>query len=204
MSDIDRTTPAAPPAAKPGVSYLEWGAIFGGAMVAGALTVVLTQFGTGIGLATADPILEDGLTWGIFLVGLWLVFIPFASASAGGYVAGRMRSHFGDGTEDESEFRDGIHGIVVWALATVAMGLAAGFSAAVSSALAPAAADPEVSAEMMQLLHSASTITAFAAGAGAVLGAAGAWFAALAGGQHRDEGIAISAFRGPFFRRMQS
>ena len=200
MSDIDHTIPAAPPAAKPGVSYLEWGAIFGGAVVAGALTVVLTQFGTGIGLATADPTVEDGLTWGIFLVGLWIVLVAFASASAGGYVAGRMRSHFGDGTKDESEFRDGIHGIVVWALATVVMGLAAGLSAAISGLAAPAA-DPEVSAELMSLMHSASTITAFASGAGAVLAAAGAWFAAVAGGSHRDEGIAISEFRGPFFRR---
>lgn len=201
MSDINPATPVAAPAARPGVSYLEWGAIFGGAVVAGALTIILTQFGAGIGLAVSDPNPEEGLTWGIFLVGLWLVLVALASATAGGYVAGRMRSRFGDGTSEESEFRDGIHGIVVWALATVVMGLAAGLSAAIAALGAPVPADPDVSADVVRLMHSASTITAFASGAGAVLAAAGAWFAAISGGQHRDEGIAISAFGAPFFRR---
>lgn len=191
---IDRTNPAGP-----GVSYLEWGAIFGGAVVTGALSIILTQFGAGIGLAASDPVGPDGgLSWSIFLIGLWLVLVAFASASAGGYVAGRMRSHFGDGTPDEGEFRDGIHGIIVWALATVVIGASVGLIAALSTVAAPAA--ETMSEEAIAAARSATVITAFATGAGAVLGAAGAWFAAISGGKHRDEGISVNAFVPGFFR----
>ncbi|PRX01228.1 UNVERIFIED_ORG: hypothetical protein BCL66_1416 [Martelella mediterranea] len=190
------TTPAAP-----GASYLEWGAIFGGAAVAGALATVLSQFGAGIGLAASDAMPgEDGLSWALFLIGLWLVLVAFASASAGGYVAGRMRSHFGDGTPDESEFRDGIHGIVVWALSTLVLGAGAALISALSS-LGAAPSGGEVSEEMMQMMHNASVITAFASAAGAVLAAAGAWFAGVAGGKHRDEGLSIHSFVPAALRR---
>ncbi|WP_052699832.1 hypothetical protein [Martelella endophytica] len=200
MAALDDVTPAAPPAPAPGVSYLEWGAIFGGAVVTGALAIVLTQFGTGIGLAVSDPNPETGLSWGLFLVGLWLVLVGFASASAGGYVAGRMRSHFGDAVEAESEFRDGIHGIVVWALATFVLGAGTALMTAIAAIAAPAAGG-DVTAETMQMMHTASTISAFATGAGAALGAAGAWFAAIAGGEHRDQGLSVDTFVPSFFRR---
>ncbi|MBB4121410.1 hypothetical protein [Martelella radicis] len=185
----------------PGVSYLEWGAIFGGAAVAGALATVLSQFGAGIGLAAshAQPT-QDGLNWALFLIGLWLILVAFASASAGGYVAGRMRSHFGDGTADESEFRDGIHGIVVWALSTLALGAGAALISAISS-LGATSASGEMTDEMMRMAQNASVVTAFGSAAGAVLAAAGSWFAGVAGGKHRDEGLSIHSFVPTALRR---
>ncbi|MAM09966.1 MAG: hypothetical protein CML23_05795 [Rhizobiaceae bacterium] len=188
-------------APRPGVSYLEWGAIFGGAAVAGALATVLSQFGAGIGLAASDAQpAEDGLSWALFLIGLWLILVAFASASAGGYVAGRMRSHFGDGTADESEFRDGIHGIVVWALSTLVLGAGAALISAISG-LGATSASGEMTEEMMRMAQNASVITAFGSAAGAVLGAAGAWFAGVAGGKHRDEGLSVHSFVPAALRR---
>ena len=199
MTDTTDITPDKTNPAGQGVSYLEWGPFFGGAVITGALSIVLTQFGAGIGLAASDRVGPGGsLTWGIFLIGLWLVLVAFASASAGGYVAGRMRSHFGDGTADEAEFRDGIHGIIVWALATIVIGAGMGLVAAISTIAAPAA--ETLSEEAMAAARNASVITGFATGAGAVLGAAGAWFAAIAGGKHRDEGISVNTFVPAIFR----
>nr|WP_272212231.1 hypothetical protein [Marinicella sp. W31]MDC2878142.1 hypothetical protein [Marinicella sp. W31] len=155
---------------QPGVSYLEWGAIFGGAAIAAAIATVLSQFGAGIGLAASDAgPSEDGLSWALFLIGLWLILVAFASASAGGYVAGRMRSHFGDGTADESEFRDGIHGIVVWALSTLVLGAGFAMISAISG-LGASQASVEMTEEMMRMTQHASVITAFGSAAGASLG----------------------------------
>ena len=36
----------------------------------------------------------------------------------GGYIAGRMRAPI-DASDDEIEFRDGTHGVLVWAIAMV-------------------------------------------------------------------------------------
>ena len=52
------------------------------------------------------------------LSGLYLVFAAIVAFGVGGYVAGRMRSPVG-GTDDEIEFRDGILGVLSWAIAVV-------------------------------------------------------------------------------------
>lgn len=184
-------------------SYLEWGPVFGGAAVALAITMLLTQFGAGIGLSAAsDATLEGGgASWNPFIAGLWLVLVALASASAGGYLAGRMRTRAYDATEDEVEFRDGAHGIVVWAVS----GVVAMFAVSITTALAGigAAADPataETAAEVLANAAAAGVVFNFASAAGAVLAAAAAWFAATTGGSHRDEGIAIHGVVPPYLR----
>jgi len=188
---VAESVPAAPSATG---SYLEWGPVFGGAAVALAITMLLTQFGAGIGLsAAADATLEGGgASWNPLIAGLWLVLVALASASAGGYIAGRMRSRFNDATEDEVEFRDGVHGLVVWAVSGVVAMFAVSVVTALAGIGASADADTtETAAEVLANAAAAGIVFNFASAAGSVLAAAGAWFAATTGGSHRDEGTAI-------------
>jgi len=184
-------------------SYLEWGPVFGGAAVALAITMLLTQFGAGIGLtAAADATLEGGnASWNPLVAGMWLVLVALASASAGGYLAGRMRTRAHDATEDEVEFRDGAHGLVVWAVS----GVVAMFGVSLVTALAGigAAADTataETAAEVLANAAAAGVVFNFASAAAAALAAAAAWFAATTGGSHRDEGTAIHGVVPPYLR----
>lgn len=180
--------------AEPGTAYLQWGAIFGGIAIASAISVVLTQFGAGAGLTVGDPMLDDGtVSWVVLVAGLWTVLVAIASASAGGYLCGRMRARFGDATADEIEVRDGVHGLVVWAGATLIVVAITGIAAALGTiaSIGATAESVEISDDVLRLTANNSIIFAFATAAGAALAAAAAWFAGVAGGSHRDDGLSI-------------
>lgn len=102
-------------------SYLDWPAALAGAALAYALFMVLSTFGAGIGLSMASPDPQEGasLRWITIAAGIWFVWVTITSFAAGGYLAGRMRRPAGDATQDEVETRDGAHGVVVWAAASV-------------------------------------------------------------------------------------
>jgi nucleoid DNA-binding protein len=104
-----------------GASYVEWSAIFAGAIVASAIMVLMTAFGSAIGLSLVSP--YHGASPIIFYIALalWFVWITVSSFVAGGYIAGRMRRPVDGATIHESHVRDGVHGLVVWAVA-VAIG----------------------------------------------------------------------------------
>jgi hypothetical protein len=202
------------------------------------------------------------------LSGLYLVLVAIAAFGIGGYIAGRMRAPL-RGTAEEIEFRDGTHGLLVWAIAialTVLMAWAAAQSLSRLAApsggpagsgqsvaaenlnaydldrlfraprrpqnvdlvyarseagrilltsaghsgvnpddraylaqltanvtgLAPPDAEKRVDAVIAQARDNirrarrAAVILAFMAGAAALVGAAVAWYAACAGGAHRD------------------
>ncbi|MGB5832827.1 MAG: hypothetical protein WBG92_12660, partial [Thiohalocapsa sp.] len=54
----------------PYVPYLEWSALFGGMAVAGAIALVLLQFGAAIGLSLGEPTLADGAaSWNVLVAG---------------------------------------------------------------------------------------------------------------------------------------
>jgi hypothetical protein len=53
------------------------------------------------------------------LSGIYLVAVALTSYGIGGYVAGTLRSRLDDVDADEIEVRDGTHGILVWAFATL-------------------------------------------------------------------------------------
>jgi hypothetical protein len=105
----------------PAPTYLHWSPILAGAIVAAAVSFVLLSFGSGIGLAVASP----SSTWrdtsaALAVVGgLWLLLTSLASFGLGGYLAGRLRESWSDAAPDAVEFRDGIHGLLVWGLAIV-------------------------------------------------------------------------------------
>jgi hypothetical protein len=79
----------------------------------------------------------------VLVSGLYLLLAAIVSYGFGAYLAGRMRPRLTTGTPEEIEFRDGTHGLLVWALATLLTGLLA--LAAVQS-LSRAGSPPSVSA----------------------------------------------------------
>ncbi|MGE3541243.1 MAG: hypothetical protein AB7N91_27895 [Candidatus Tectimicrobiota bacterium] len=102
-------------------SYVEWGAVLGGAFVVVALSFLFFTFGTAIGLSVISPWASEGVsatTLG-FGAAFWFIVVETLSFAAGGYLAGRMRARRGDATAHEVEVRDGSHGLLVWAVAAV-------------------------------------------------------------------------------------
>ena len=81
--------------------YVDWAAIFAGAVIAVAIAVLLGGFGAALGLSTisAEPGEGSGLL-GLIVTGLWVTLTLIASYMTGGYVAGRMRRRTGTGTPD--------------------------------------------------------------------------------------------------------
>ena len=102
-------------------SYVEWGAVAGGAVAALAVGLVLLNFGTAIGLASVSPFTSTAT--GLKAVGVgaafWFLLVTVWSFALGGYLAGRLRHRWNDATPNEVEFRDSAHGLLVWALAVL-------------------------------------------------------------------------------------
>jgi hypothetical protein len=120
-------------------TYLQWAAVVSGALLASALLIVLLAFGSAIGLAVVSPApsWRDSSAALALLSGLFLILASLASFGAGAYVAGRLRTRWSQASHsDEVEFRDGMHGLLVWAAAVVITTLVA---AAVTAATAPPA-----------------------------------------------------------------
>jgi hypothetical protein len=269
MSDtMVNTAPRAP-----GTFNVQWGPVIAGAIAAAALATVLHAFAAAIGLAVGStaPTWRDASIGLWILSGVYLILVALASYGLGGYVAGILRDRFATaGNTDEVEFRDGVHGLLVWALATLltALFLLMAVSASTRLAAPSGPAGPSASvagentiafdldrlfrgdrrqgdatdltytrAEAVRILLTSSShsgvaaedraylvrlvsartglaapeaerrvdtaiasarnnlararksavITAFMAGAAALAGAVAAWFASIAGAQHRDD-----------------
>jgi len=110
--------PVAATALRPGLS---WSAIFGGAAVATAVTVMLTALGSGIGLASVSPMSHDNPSAVTFTVwaAIWLIIVQWIASFFGGYLAGRLRPSLGGVHRDEVTFRDTATGFVTWAVAAL-------------------------------------------------------------------------------------
>ncbi len=115
------TDTRAAPLADERIHYVQWGPIFAGALAAAALAFVLHSFAAAIGIAVSStaPTWRDASVALWILTGLYLVLVALASFGLGGYVAGRTRARLSLSNPDEIEFRDGTHGLLVWALAIV-------------------------------------------------------------------------------------
>lgn len=102
-------------------SYVDWSAIIAGVLLASAISVVLISFGSAVGLNFLDFNAREGAS-PIFIgivAASWFLWVQISSFMAGGYLTGRMRRRHLDATEDESDMRDGAHGLLVWAGAAV-------------------------------------------------------------------------------------
>jgi hypothetical protein len=112
--------------ARAGTSYVEWGAVFAGALAASAISFVLLTAGASIGLSLISPYAGQSYSKTAASVAVfWSVAAPILAFLVGGYIAGRMRSAWEAGSSDEVQFRDGMHGMLVWALSIVAGGVLA-------------------------------------------------------------------------------
>ena len=103
-------------------SAVSWGAIFGGAAAAGALSLILLLLGTGLGLSSVSPWATEGIdasTFGVSSI-IWITFMQLAASGMGGYLAGRLRTRWAGAQPDEVYFRDTAHGFLAWAVATLA------------------------------------------------------------------------------------
>ena len=264
------------PADARGPIYLQWTPVLAGAILAASLSFVLLSFGSAIGLAVASPSSSwrDTSAALALLGGLWLLLTSLASFGLGGYLAGRLRAAWSVGVPHEVEFREGIHGLLVWGLAIL---IGAFLAVAATRTVAPradlttptaASAEPLLAFELDRLFRSerrpvdsgndseiraqaariitaglghtgispddraylirlvetrtglphpdaearanqvisqaseaiararrGAVILAFMIGAALMLGAAVAWLAAAAGGEHRDGAVAHHFWR---------
>ncbi len=248
---------------------VSWGPITVGALAAAALAFLLHAFAATVGVLTSStaPTWRDSSMALILLSGFYLVLVAFAAYGVEGYLAGRLRWPATALPGQEVEFRDGAHGLAVWALATLLTAiLALGTAQALTRLSAPSSgasglatsiasenliaydldrlfrgdrqetditypraeagrilltasshrgmlpedrsylirlvavriglAEPEATRrvddviararENLQRARRSAAILGFMAAAAALLGAAAAWFAACAGGRHRD------------------
>jgi hypothetical protein len=107
-------------ASAPGTSFVEWGSVIAGAVLAAAISFVLLTFGAAIGLSATSPWPNSGASAKVIasIAVFWAMAQQIGAFMAGGYVAGRMRSRWHE-SGDEAEFRDGLHGGLVWAVGVV-------------------------------------------------------------------------------------
>ncbi|MDO9383030.1 MAG: hypothetical protein Q7T86_09240 [Hyphomicrobiaceae bacterium] len=115
-----------PGALKP--AYVDWAAIFAGAVLAAALSFVLLTAGAAIGLSLLSADGPSHTKTAGYLAAFWSIAVPIGSLLAGGYIAGRMRPAWGESI-DEGDFRDGVHGLLVWGV-SILFGAALAMSAA--------------------------------------------------------------------------
>ncbi len=124
------------------VALIQWPAVIAGAVGAAGVSFTLHAFAVGIGLAVLStaPTWRDSSSMLWLLSGIYLLFTALAAFAVGGYLAGRMREPLALDTA-EMEFRDGIHGLITWALAVVLTAIMAlGVAATAMPAAAPSGA----------------------------------------------------------------
>jgi hypothetical protein len=132
------------------VPYIHWSAVIAGAIGAAAISFVMVSFGAAIGLSLVSP----SATWRdtsaalALLSGVWLLITSLVSFAVGGYIAGRLRAGWTNANADEVDFRDGLHGLLVWGLAIIfgaflAVATARSLAPAAGNALAPSGSSAE-------------------------------------------------------------
>src|SRR5271166_1856738 len=144
MTNIETPVPAAVTRGPLAMRYIEWSAVMAGALVAAALALVLHAFAAAIGLGVSStaPTWRDASVGLILLSALYLFLVAFISYGAGGYLVGRLRTRFSPTAVDDVEYGDGVHGILVWAIATLLTGLLAlGAAQALTLLTAPPASE---------------------------------------------------------------
>jgi hypothetical protein len=145
--------------------FLQWTPVIAGAVGAAAFSFIFVTFGAaiGLGISSTSPTWRDTSVALAILSGLYLILQAIISFGFGGYIAGRARNRFEVGEPDEIETRDGVHGLIAWALAVMfgaALAALIGSSALTrtsASATTPSAsaAEPLLSYELDRLFRAA-------------------------------------------------
>jgi hypothetical protein len=110
-------------------SHVDWPAVIAGAVIASAISSVLFAFGAGIGLSIASPYPAENVSPAVFAIvlSLWILLVTVMSLLAGGYFAGLLMRRRAL-SDHELEMRDGMHGLLTWALAVLLGVLIAGWT----------------------------------------------------------------------------
>lgn len=156
------TPGAAAPAASTastGKSAASWPAIFAGAVIAAATTLILMALGSGVGLASISPWSNHGVSVKTFAVtgAIWLIVTQWISAGLGGYIAGRLRTRWIGTHTHEVFFRDTAHGLITWAVATLVVAAVFSSSAMHGAGAAGHAAAEVASGGMQGAMQSSAT-----------------------------------------------
>ena len=128
-----------------------WPAIIAGATVTAAFSLLLLALGSGIGFSVMNPWSTGGgieTTKAATAAGIFLTSAAVMASAVGGYLAGRLR-HLWLGTHPhEAFFRDTAHGLISWAVATLAGAAVLGSAAAsITGGAAKEAADGEITVQ---------------------------------------------------------
>lgn len=108
------TAPEAP------LSAVSWPAVFAGAFIATAFTIMLLALGSGFGLASVSPFTGNpSATTFTVLAAIWLIIVQWVSSALGGYMTGRLRTRWVSVHTREVFFRDTANGLLSWAVASV-------------------------------------------------------------------------------------
>jgi hypothetical protein len=101
------------------VSAVSWPAIFAGAFIMVASSLILVELGTGVGLTAISPWPQFGMSAASFAIttAIWLIVVQWFASAVGGYVAGRLRTKWVGTHTHEVFFRDTAHGFITWAVA---------------------------------------------------------------------------------------
>lgn len=100
--------------------YVDWAAVFAGAVVATGVAIVFTTFAAALGLGAISVGPDGGISiWWLVVTAFFAVLSLVAANLLGGYIAGRMRRPVEAASSDEVSVRDGINGLAVWGLGMV-------------------------------------------------------------------------------------
>jgi hypothetical protein len=121
-----------------------------------------------------------------------MVAVQVVSSALGGYLAGRLRTKWLNLHSHEAHFRDTAHGLLSWAVSTIAGAVlvASVFGAQTGAAAvqgAPAPVDPATMTGLTQEAANIAAQTSFCIGFGLLLSAFTAAVAAALGGLRREE-----------------
>lgn len=99
----------------------DWSAAIAGAFIAAALFFVLLAFGVsvGLGVSSSSPTWRDTSFALAFLSGLYILLSAVVCFGVGGYLGGKLHTALRPAPAPEVQFRDGVHGLLVWAIAVV-------------------------------------------------------------------------------------
>ena len=122
MVDIGANT-SGPPAVRTPVT-ISWTAVIAGTICGTGVALVLDTFGAAIGLAVSStaPTWRDASFALAVLSGLYLILTAVLAYGCGAYLAGRVGARF-ESLAEEREDRDGVLGLIVWGLMTLAAAL---------------------------------------------------------------------------------
>jgi hypothetical protein len=193
MERVEAATKVEERSVESSASAVEWASIFGGALAAFGVTLILLTLGPGLGLTTVSPwsfTNPSPTTFGT-VAAIWLVVTQWLSSAFGGYLTGRLRTKWVGIRTDEVLFRDTAHGLLAWALATlliaalVTLGSAATASVATAVSTATPAAPP--TPEAVEQARKVAVAFSFTTSLSLLIGAFVASAAGALGGFHRDE-----------------